>query len=626
MARTGASRWRSPHHRLEFQLVAAMVAVSLSLAAVLAVLLTASASSSLGESAERRGMSVARAVTLRLEDWLSERQATLARVAASAEGDLASPAIRRELAEHDWSADDVLLMELTDLTGRVLSSSRQGVTIDPAGAAWFRTAAAGRPVITSLADKGGGIQWLTARPVLGDGDRPVGVVVADLNPAALAHLVNPELDAGSEVVVSDSQHRLIYKSSIGEVADGAALLAAGALHTTVDNTATRQAASTGEPGVARYVDLHGRDVVGGYDILDEVADYDVTGLDWVISVEDPASAVLAPVSDQRRRAVVVLALGALVVAVISIGLARRTSRPIRRLSEVSRRVAGGDLTARVLPEGSSELVTLGESFNVMLATSQDLVEKVTSAGVAVNSAAAQLSASSEELASTTTQQSAAVTQATATTEELARASSAIADTVDEIARQTAETRENLEHAEADITVSSERTLALAGRVNDIDKLLDLINEIADQTNLLALNAAIEAARAGENGLGFAVVADEVRRLAERSKASAGDIASIVAAVQRETNATVMAMEKGAKQMQQGLLLLEAVTDANGQVRMTTQQQRSATAQVVETMEQLTDASRQVSATAQQIAAAAGTLADLAGTLETTAATASNGRR
>ena len=78
----------------------------------------------------------------------------------------------------------------------------------------------------------------------------------------------------------------------------------------------------------------------------------------------------------------------------------------------------------------------------------------------------------------------------------------------------------------------------------------------------------------------------------------------------------MAMEKGAKQMQQRLMLLEAVTDANGQVRLTTQQQRSATAQVVETMEQLTDASRQVSATAQQIAAAAGNLADLAGNLET----------
>ena len=191
--------------------------------------------------------------------------------------------------------------------------------------------------------------------------------------------------------------------------------------------------------------------------------------------------------------------------------------------------------------------------------------------------------------------------------------------------QTAETKDNLEQAEADIALSSERTLALAHKVNDIDALLDLINEIADQTNLLALNAAIEAARAGENGLGFAVVADEVRRLAERSKTSAGEINTIIRAVQGETNATVMAMENGAKQMQRGLMLLEAVTDANAQVRMTTQQQRSATSQVVETMEQLTDSSRQVAATADQIASAAGNLADLAGNLEATATRTADAR-
>jgi methyl-accepting chemotaxis protein len=274
----------------------------------------------------------------------------------------------------------------------------------------------------------------------------------------------------------------------------------------------------------------------------------------------------------------------------------------------------------VEPEGSSELVTLGESFNAMLDSCQRLLSQTATAGVEMNSAAAELSASSDELAATTTQQSAAVMQATATTEELARASAAIAETVDEVARQAAETRDNLEQAEADITASSERTLALANRVDEIDALRLLINDIADQTNLLALNAAIEAARAGEHGVGFAVVADEVRRLAERSKTSAGDIAAIITAVQGETNATVMAMEKGAKQMQQSLTLLQLVTDAAGQVRLTTQQQRSANTQVVETMEQLTDASRQVSATAQQIAAAAGGLSDLAGNLETTATT------
>jgi methyl-accepting chemotaxis protein len=399
---------------------------------------------------------------------------------------------------------------------------------------------------------------------------------------------------------------------MGNIASDAALLADGALRTTVDNTATRRATASGQPGTARFTDLQGHQVVGGYDAINN--------LHWVILAEIPASTVLAPVNSQRHRAVLIVTLGAFIAIAAALALAWRTTRPVRRLTDMARRAASGDLSTRVVPEGPIELVTLGESFNAMLVTCQALVERVSTAGVEVNSAAAELSASSDELAATTTQQSAAVTQATATTEELARASAAIADTVDEVARQTAETRENLEQAEADINLSSERTLALAGRVNDIDALLELINDIADQTNLLALNAAIEAARAGENGLGFAVVAEEVRRLAERSKTSAADIAQIVAAIQGETNATVMAMEKGAKQMQQGLGLLETVTDANAQVRLTTQQQRSATAQVVETMEQLTDASRQVSATAQQIAAAAGNLSDLAGNLETTAAT------
>ena len=226
--------------------------------------------------------------------------------------------------------------------------------------------------------------------------------------------------------------------------------------------------------------------------------------------------------------------------------------------------------------------------------------------------------SAEELAATTTQQSAAVTETTAITEELARPSSSIAETADDVAAQAGETRDNLEQAEADVLASGERTIALAAKVRDIGAILDLINDIADQTNLLAVNAAIEAARAGEDGLGFAVVADEVRRLAERSKESAGEIAKIVNAVQGETNATVMSMEKGAKQMRHGLSLLERVAEATEQVRFTTQQQRSATAQVVETMEQLTDASRQVSLTAQQIASAASSLAGLASELDGTA--------
>jgi methyl-accepting chemotaxis protein len=371
---------------------------------------------------------------------------------------------------------------------------------------------------------------------------------------------------------------------MGELASSSALLAAGSLNSkAIHNAAVDSAESTGKPGVARFGDVQGNDVIGGYDILDDCT-LGVAGrcMNWVISAQVPADVALSPVTNQRNRTILLVLAGTAIAVIAALFFGTREAKKLR-----------------------------------------ELADQTTLSGVEVNSAAAELSASSDELAATTTQQSAAVTQATSTTEELARASAAIADTVDDVASQTAETKDNLEQAEADITVSSERTLALATKVNDIDALLVLINDIADQTNLLALNAAIEAARAGENGLGFAVVADEVRRLAERSKTSASEINMIIAAVQGETNATVMAMEKGAKQMQRGLLLLEAVTDANAQVRMTTQQQRSATSQVVETMEQLTDSSRQVSATADQIASAAGNLADLAGNLETSAASATS---
>jgi methyl-accepting chemotaxis protein len=158
------------------------------------------------------------------------------------------------------------------------------------------------------------------------------------------------------------------------------------------------------------------------------------------------------------------------------------------------------------------------------------------------------------------------------------------------------------------------------RVSEVGVTLALINEIADQTNLLALNAAIEAARAGDGGRGFAVVADEVRRLAERSKASAAEIAKVIEGAQSESNATVLNMERSARQMQEGLSLLRQVADATALVRLTTQQQRSATEQVVVTLEQISNSSGQVSATAQQIAASAGDLASLAANFEQAAVT------
>jgi methyl-accepting chemotaxis protein len=95
---------------------------------------------------------------------------------------------------------------------------------------------------------------------------------------------------------------------------------------------------------------------------------------------------------------------------------------------------------------------------------------------------------------------------------------------------------------------------LGQRVDDIGKIVDVIDELTEQTNLLALNAAIEAARAGEHGLGFAVVADEVRKLSEKSAQSTKEISELIESIQKEARKAVGNMDKSIVIVDEGLAL------------------------------------------------------------------------
>jgi methyl-accepting chemotaxis protein len=304
---------------------------------------------------------------------------------------------------------------------------------------------------------------------------------------------------------------------------------------------------------------------------------------------------------------------AFIVALLLVWLVQfqLTLQPITRLARVASTLAEGQPATIKATNRKDEI---GQLTTALAAWQETLGGALFRLRGQVANSATTLSVAAQELAAATAEQNAAATATSSSMELLASSSASIADTIDRAAAKAEETRASLELAQVDLRASGDRTLALAGQVNEVDGILKVINDIADQTNLLALNAAIEAARAGDAGRGFAVVADEVRRLAERTKTAAGDIAKLVQGAQSQSSDTILALEKGVKQMERGLVMMKEMSDLSTQVQLSTQQQRSVTAQVMDAIEHIAEGSRSVATTAQDMATAAASQGELAADL------------
>ena len=244
-------------------------------------------------------------------------------------------------------------------------------------------------------------------------------------------------------------------------------------------------------------------------------------------------------------------------------------RSITELLAVTNQVARGDLTLRGKVTNDA-LGNVVDSINYMLDNFMKVLERVRQAAMEVNNSANNILVAADEMQAGTAQQDQEITNTSSAVEELsvsmkqvsnnaeasAEAGRRALDAAEQGNRAVRDTLEGMQRIRASVQATAKKIKSLGDRSLEISEIINVINDITEQTNLLALNAAIEAARAGEAGRGFAVVADEVRKLAEHSRSATKDIASLIKAIQAETNEAVVVMEEGTKEVEGGAHLAD----------------------------------------------------------------------
>ncbi|MGQ9659685.1 MAG: methyl-accepting chemotaxis protein [Thermochromatium sp.] len=344
--------------------------------------------------------------------------------------------------------------------------------------------------------------------------------------------------------------------------------------------------------------------------------------------------------------VIGVVVGLILAAILGFVITRDTLRQLggepAQVVAVVNRIAEGDLTTSIQLRPGDQ-TSLMAAMARMVDNLRRLLRGVSTASAQVTSAAAELSATSEETnrqvrveQSEADQVATAMNEMTATVEEVARHAAATARAAQETDRETeaggqvvTQTISAIELLAQEVEAAGQVISRLSEDSAEIGAVLDVIRGVAEQTNLLALNAAIEAARAGEQGRGFAVVAAEVRTLASRTQSSIQDIQEKIERVQNGSAGAVAVMTKGQAMARESVAqaqragesfqaisaAITRIADMNRQIASAAEEQTAVAEEINRNIQTISSTVDQTATAASHIASASEELAQLANRLQ-----------
>jgi methyl-accepting chemotaxis protein len=284
-----------------------------------------------------------------------------------------------------------------------------------------------------------------------------------------------------------------------------------------------------------------------------------------------------------------LASGVIFGSIFSKSLVKR----LNSLSNVAREISHGDLSKEIPLLSQDEVRDLEEIFALMVnhlrgvlsdmknvslqvqktnANLTELTKKVLANSQKVDQSATVIAKGSEQQTIIVQKTTLKVDDGLKEMDEIVKQSADTASKINE-ARHKTETgevnaRKTLNHLEEVLKQMVEYTqpiYSLSNKVEKIQLVIKVMDEIAQKTDLLSLNASIEATRAGEMGRGFVLVANEIRSLAEDSKQSSQEIETIVKGILEDNKAAIEALSKSQAGINKGREIIHGIVDTFGEM-------------------------------------------------------------